>query len=397
MNQTIKKSVLSDFVSRHSMFNSDEYIATTPSCDYDVWNGFCLPMHFSNVLDEYQAIRHNCAMFDASPMKKYCFRGTDAGAFLDRVLTAPVSQLAPMHSAYGLICDERGLLIDDGIVNKFSEDDYSLFISELDLDDHFAKYNDFNDLRITIETELQAGLALQGPKSCAVLAHFGFDAVEMLAPFELKHFQLGSHNILLGRLGFTGDLGYEIWFPPAAITAVAQAFADAEAALGFIVPGYGLSALQICRIEAGMIVPGWDTAGEFSNLDKERSPYELTLGWNVKLDRDLPFAGKDALTLCKQEGPRFRMKGVSVVEKCDLVEGQMLFAIIAGQTYLVGTLPSIVWHVVQQQWIGFASIKAEHADIERAFVVVNGMEIKCQIRPLPFINLPQRAAVPATL
>ncbi|MEH6586197.1 MAG: aminomethyltransferase family protein [Halioglobus sp.] len=395
MNNSIQKSVLSDFVSRHSGFDPDEYVANTPIENYDVWNGFCLPMDYGNVAEEYRAIRESCAMFDASPMKKYCFRGADAGAFLDRVLTAAVSHLPAMRSAYGLICNEQGYLLDDGIVNKLSDSDYSLFISELDLDDHFAKYNNFKDLLITIETEKQTGLALQGPRSCAVLQQFGFDNVERLEPFELMHYELDVHSVLVGRLGFTGDLGYELWFEPTAITTVEQAFSSAEEVLGFIVPGYALSALQIARIEAGMIVPGWDTAGEFTNLDNERTPYELTLGWNVKLDREGSFCGKEALRKLKEAGPRFRMKGFKIIEDCALDEGQHLFAMVDGQAAQVGALPSIIWHALEQQWIGFASLKAEFTEIDKMFVVIDGKEIPCSILSLPMISLDRRSQVPA--
>jgi aminomethyltransferase len=395
MNDAIKKSVLCDFVSRHSDFDFDTHMTATPPSGYDIWNGYCLPMHYTNADDEYAAIRERCGMFDISPMKKYRFRGRDAGAFLDRLLTAPVSHLANMKAAYGLLCNEAGLLLDDGIVTKFSDDNYLLFVSEIDLDAHFARYNDFADLTIFEETHLLAGLALQGPKSCTVLNHFAFTDIEHLKPFELKYFELDGFQILVGRLGFTGDLGYELWFEPAATDAVASAFAKAETKLGFDVTGYALSALQICRIEAGMIVPGWDTAGLFRNPEQERTPFELTLGWNVKLDRDTQFAGKNSLIKWKAEGTRFKMKGVRIDAPGPLSEGQDLFATIDGRAVRIGSLPSIVWHTRDDVWIGFASVAAAHADIQSPFVVVDAKPVACQFCKLPFIKLEHASQLPA--
>ncbi len=397
IRNSIKKSVLSDFVSRHSSFNADEFIATTAPEEYDVWNDYCLPMDYGDVAREYLAIRESCAIFDASPMKKYCFRGADAGAFLDRVLTTPVSKLPVMRSAYGLICNEQGYLLDDGIVNKFSDSNYSLFTSELDLDDHFDQYNNFSDLAISVETEKQAGLALQGPKSCVVLRQLGFDQVEFLEAFDLKYYELSGHSILVGRLGFTGDLGYELWFEPAAVSAVEQAFSNAEECLGFSIPGYGLSALQIARIEAGMIVPGWDTAGEFTDPNNERTPYELSLGWNVRLDRPEQFAGKGALLKHKASGPRYQMKGFRISQDCALDEGQALYANVAGSSVKIGKLPSLAWHEKEQQWIGFASLEVQHAATSEASVIVDGKNIPCHLCSLPMINLKRRNAVPASL
>jgi len=397
MSDSIKKSALCDLVSRHSEFDFETYISSNGPEDYDIWNDFCLPMYYSDAMKEYQAIRNSCALFDASPMKKYRLRGVDAGHFLDKLLTSPMSNLPVMRSAYGLICDEQGLLIDDGIIYKYSDDDYLLLISEIDLDEHFATYNDFHDLTISEETSSLAGLAIQGPKSCTVLNQFGFDKIEFLKPFELKYYDLSGHKILVGRVGFTGDLGYEIWFHPDATETVKDALIDAEKQLNIQIPGYGLTALQACRIEAGMIVPGWDTAGEFTNLENERTPYELMLGWNVKLDREEDFVGKAALTQLKVDGPRFKMKGFTIDEHCSIEEGQPLFSNIEGKQIQIGTLPSLVWHASIKQWIGYASIKTAYVDVENTFIVHEGNEINCRICKLPFINLKHRNDVPATL
>ncbi|WOH36764.1 aminomethyltransferase family protein [Thalassotalea fonticola] len=399
MNNTAKKSVLCDLVSRHSAFDFDHYIASHEPEEYDIWNGFCLPMEYTAPADEYQAIRQSCALFDASPMKKIRIKGAEAGAFLDRILTSPVSQLPWMHAAYGLICNEQGYLIDDGIVYKYNDTDYLLLISELDLHGHFAKYNDFTDLFIKEETENLAGLAIQGPKSCAVLQQFGFTDVEQLAPFELKYFQLAGQQVLVGRVGFTGDLGYEIWFSPEAISTVEQAIVNTEQAMQITLPGYGLSALQMCRIEAGMIVPGWDTAGSFTDVIDERTPFELTLGWNVKAERDEYFVGKQALQQAKVIGPRYKMKGIKVNNKSILAEGQELFALVDNIEIQVGHLPSLVWHETEQQWIGFASIKSSCVDINDTYVIDKKTReaIHCCLHQLPFINLARRNQTPAPL
>ena len=397
MTNSVKKSVLCDLVARHSDFDFDKYIANTAREDYDVWNEFCLPMHYSDAATEYKTLRNSCAIFDASPMKKYRFKGQDAGKFLDKILTAPVSQIPAMKAAYGLICDENGYLIDDGIVNKLASDDYQLLITEQDLDEHFSKYNDFDDLTIVDETTLSAGMAFQGPKSCEVMLQFGFNGVEQLAPFELKYFNLSGHQILVGRLGFTGDLGYELWFNPEAIQVVAQAIDDAEHALDIKMLGYGLTVVNICRLEAGMIVPGWDTSGTFEDPENERTPFELTLGWNVKLANDIDFVGKAALTQSKIQGPRYKMKGIKIFHTCALEDGQELFANVDGATFKIGTLPSIVWHENEKYWLGFASIISDCASIDNIFVICNetNKRIYGEICKLPFINLAQRNQVPA--
>jgi len=393
----VKKSALYDIVTRHTNFDFDRFVSTTPQDEYDIWNDDCLPMAYSNAVDEYNAIRQSCGLFDASPMKKYRFRGGDAGVFLDRILTTKVSHLQAMKAAYGLMCNEDGLLLDDGIVLKLAEDDYIFLITERDHDGYFAGYNTFKDCVISDETSSFSGLALQGPNSCAVLSRMGLQNIETLKPFSLRYEEFAGHRVILGRLGFTGDLGYEIWFPPEAKPAIAAALDQAEQALDIQLLGYGLTAVQICRIEAGMIVPGWDTTGLFRSREEERTPFELTLGWNVRLDREDEFAGKAALLQHKTEGPLFRMRGFVITDPCQIEDGQKLFARIDGDQVEIGSLRSTIFHVVDEKWIGFASIKAAYKEVEDVFILDGGKEISCRFCKVPFVNLERRVAVPASL
>ena len=397
MTSTIKKSPLCDLMTRHTDFDFDDFVATTAPEDYDHWNGYCLPVAYGDAAEEYETIRNSCAIFDASPMKKYRFRGNDAGRFLDRILTAPVSDMHSMRATYGLLCNEDGLLYDDGILLKFSNEDYLFLITEIDLEPHFQKYNDFANLQISEETSSMVGMAVQGPKSCAVLRDFGFSDVEKLKPFDIKYYELSGHTIVLGRLGFTGDLGYELWFAPQATEAVNAALNRVENTLGLKILGYGLSAVQISRIEAAMIVPGWDTTGEFTDPEKERTPFELNLGWNAKLKREDDFVGKQALIQHKAGGPRFKMKGFRISKPCTIEDGQPLFAKINDELVEVGLLPSVIWHTAEEHWIGFASLKTAFSGVDDLYITDNGREVPCQMCDLPFIDLDRRNKVPADI
>ena len=391
MTSTIKKSPLCDLMTRHTNFDFDTFIATTAPEDYDHWNGYCLPVAYGDAAEEYAAIRQSCAIFDASPMKKYRFRGSDAGRFLDRILAAPVSDMPVMRATYGLLCTQEGLLYDDGILLKFSGEDYLFLITEIDLEPHFDKYNDFDDLQINEETSSMVGVAVQGPKSCAVLREFGFSDVENLKPFDIKYYELSGHSIIVGHLG------YELWFSPDATEAVSKALEKAESALDFKILGYGLSAVQIARIEAGMIVPGWDTTGEFTDPAMERTPFELNLGWNVKLKEEDDFVGKKALIQHKTDGPRFQMKGFRVSDPCTIEDGQPLFARINGECVEVGLLPSVIWHTGKDQWIGFASLKTAYSGVDGLYIIDNEREVPCQLCNLPFIDLERRNKVPVEI
>jgi len=201
-----------------------------------------------------------------------------------------------MRGSYAIFCNESGMLMDDAVLYKNNEQDYLLMVAEVNHDEYFETLQArFDDVSIDECTSSLDGVALQGPLSTTVLSKFGFEGIENLRPFEMKYFGFAGGVMAVARLGFTADLGYELWFKPDLCKAFEQAVIDAEKALDVNIAGYGLTAIQICRMEGAFIVPGWDCAQQMEeNPDFERSPYELGLAWMVKLDGG-DFVGKAAL------------------------------------------------------------------------------------------------------
>jgi len=146
-----------------------------------------------------------------------------------------------------------------------------------------------------------------------------------------------------------------------------------------------------------MIVPGWDTAQEFEDVDAERSPFELAMPWNVDLERPEDFIGKAALIAEKTNGSRFVMRGFEIDEECELEDGAELLASIDGRETQVGTLPSVSWSHDANRWIGLASLRASHANVQEGFVEIGGKQYPCMLRDLPFVKIERRHQVPAPL
>ena len=399
MGEQAKKSAFYDFLSRYVDTDFDAYMAaSTEDEDYLNWHGHCLPYVFEDEEQEYNAVRQGCALFDATPAKKYRIRGTDAGAFMDYVMTRPMSKLPSMRGTYAIWCNDDGMLSDDAMLYKLAEDDYLLMVAEVDHDEHFAACKgQFDDVVITEETPSLAGLAVQGPKSCAVLSSFGFPGIEDLKPFNVQNFEFDGGQVMVGRVGFTADLGYEIWFKPELCAAIEQALSNAEKVVGIQIAGYGLTAIQLCRMEGGLIVPGWDTAQTFEDSEFERSPFELGLAWNVDLDRDEDFVGKTALLKERDQGSRFTMKGFEIDGEVELEDGAELFATIDGEDVQIGTLPSVSWSYGANRWIGLSSLRTAHAEATEGFVQVNDETVPCRITGLPFVDFARRRQVPAAM
>ena len=396
---TAQKSQFFDFLSRYADFDFDSYMAdSAEDDDYLNWNGYTLPYVFVDEEQEYRAVREGCALFDATPARKYRIRGNDAGAFMDYIMTRPMSKLPAPRATYAIWCNEDGMLNDDAMLYKLADDHFLLMVAEVEHEELFdeAKKN-FADVTYVDDSDSLAGMAVQGAKSAAVLKSFGFDGVENLKPYDLKFFDFAGGEMMVSRVGFTGDLGYEIWFKPDLCKAVEEAIVDAEKELGIQIAGYGLTTIQLCRMESGMIVPGWDTAQEFEDVDAERSPFELALHWNVDLDRPEDFVGKTALLAERDNGSRFVMRGFEIDDECELEDGAELMALIDGREAQIGSLPSVSWSHDANRWIGLASIRTSHADVSEGYVEIEGKQYPCRIRDLPFVQIPRRRQVPAPL
>ena len=181
MGVMLKKSPFFDFLNRREGSFEAFVSASVEDEDYINWNEFLLPSDYGDAEAEYHAIRNACAICDVSPMRKIRVHGNDAGAFFDKVLTRPISSLAPMRAAYTIFCDNDGSLKDDAIVYKFSDDDYMMLPSDVDHSPYFESVcttNDIQDVTFSECTEAWVGVAVQGPLSAAVLRHIGFDIVE---------------------------------------------------------------------------------------------------------------------------------------------------------------------------------------------------------------------------
>jgi glycine cleavage system aminomethyltransferase T len=107
----IKKSTFFDFLNRYTDYDYDVFLAgATEDVDYINWHGYCLIAAYGDKSSEYNAVRNSCALFDASPIKKYKISGTDAGAFLDAVMTRQISRQKSMRVIYATLCNENGML-----------------------------------------------------------------------------------------------------------------------------------------------------------------------------------------------------------------------------------------------------------------------------------------------
>lgn len=275
----------------------EKLAALSTTEEWGSWNGYMVPRTVDNLAAEYFAVRSGCSVLELTPMEKYRITGRDARAYLDRLVTRDLSRLRPGRVTYVLWCNDDGKVIDDGTLFQLGDNDYRLCSQHHQLDWLLLSAAGF-DVQVEVETHDVAALAVQGPTSCSVLTLAGIEKLEKLKPFDVASLRCGDIPLTVSRTGYTGDLGYELWFEPRHATRLWDAIFGVKER--YDVRLIGLSALEMVRIEAGFVMPGFDfnTAETTIRHGFDRSPYEVGLGWAVHLDKG-HFTGRKALSLEK--------------------------------------------------------------------------------------------------
>ena len=321
------------------------------------WAGYTTVDVFTNVEQEYFAIRNGTTLYDLTPMVKYRIAGPSALAFLNRLVTRDISKLKVGRVAYCVWCDDAGHLIDDGTVFRLSENEYRLCTAERQLDWLLSSAIGFDQLVIEEVTEQIAALAMQGPTSYAVLANAGFVGVEHLEPFEIGTFDAAGVRLMVSRTGFTGDLGYELWMDPSS----AERVWDLLMAAGHTraIRPIGSKALNIARIEAGFLQPNVDFVSSHHTvlIGRDRSPLELGLEWLVDFNKPY-FTGRRALVEEKRRGPTCRLVGLDI-DGNKPAHNALLYSDRGGRKE-VGSVTSATWSPTCKRNIALAMIDAPH-------------------------------------
>lgn len=277
------------------------------------WSGYAAALSYEPGHEyEYYAVRSGAALFDVSPLRKYEVAGPDAAALVDRVVTRNVFCCAEGRVLYTPWCDEAGKLIDDGTVQRLGADIFRITAA-----DPCLRW--FQDCALGMDATVRditldlAALALQGPTSRDILARLVTGAeIAALPYFALTDGHIGAAPVTITRTGYTGDLGYEIWLSPEHAIAVWDALV--ETGRGFGIAPAGLDALDIARIEAGLLLKDIDYVSSWTALIESRksSPYEAGLGWTVQPRSGREFVGSRALAQEAAEPSPWALAGLEV-------------------------------------------------------------------------------------
>ncbi|HEU5101640.1 MAG TPA: glycine cleavage system aminomethyltransferase GcvT [Roseiflexaceae bacterium] len=269
------------------------------------FGGWEMPVQYSGIVDEHNAVRNAAGLFDISHMGEVEVKGPDALAFLQHIATQDVATISEGLSNYALLCRPDGGIVDDIFIYNLP-DGYMVVVNASNIEKDFAWMLDNMhgfDVELTNISDRASMLALQGPLAEPILAK-ATDLDVAGLPFHgvTTAMLLGDIPALIARTGYTGEDGFELFVDDDNVEKLWDGLLKLGAADGL--KPCGLGARDSLRFEACLALYGHEIADDIN-------PYEAKLGWVVKLDKG-EFVGREALRATKQAGVRRKLVGFEV-------------------------------------------------------------------------------------
>jgi len=348
------------------------------------YKGYWLPHIFAQngALEEYWACREKAVVLDLSPLRKFEVTGPDAEALMQWCVTRDMKKLSQGQVVYTAMCYEHGGMIDDGTVFRLGRDQFRWIggddYSGLWLREQAEKLG----LKVMVRssTDQLHNLAVQGPNSREIMKRVIWTAphqptIEELGWFRFTVGRIGGPSgapVMVSRTGYTGELGFEVFCHPKDGSAVFDAIWENGADLGL--RPMGLAALDMVRIEAGLIFAGYD----FSD---QTDPFEAGIGFTVPLkSKTDDFVGREAL-IRRKEHPSRKLVGLDIDSNVDVGHGDCLHV---GRAQ-VGEVTSSIRSPILGKNIALARVDVAHAEVGTALEVG---KLDGQQKRLPAVIVP---------
>ncbi len=270
--------------------------------DFGGWN---MPVQYSSILDEHNAVRKAVGLFDVSHMGEIDVRGPEASQFVDYLATNNAAKLKTGQAHYSALLYEHGGFVDDILVHKVADDHFFLCVNSSNQEKDFKHISEHNrfDARAEFTSDRYAQLAIQGPKALATLQKLTETDLGEIKYYWFRDGTVSGTPARIARTGYTGEDGFEIYLPPEeAATIWGEILQSGEE---FGIKPCGLGARNTLRLEAKMALYGHE-------LTASINPFEADLGWIVKMDKG-DFIGRSALEKFQSKALSRKLTGFEMV------------------------------------------------------------------------------------
>lgn len=338
------------------------------------FGGWEMPVQFSRIKEEHHAVRQAAGLFDVSHMGVVEVNGPEAASFLQRVTTNDLTKLQENRVQYTLMCYPDGATVDDFLIFKRGDRDYLLILNAANVDKDVEWMNKQADQNVTIRdiTDDVAILAVQGPKAEPIVQKLTSIALSDIRFFRFQRdVEIAGVKTLISRTGYTGEDGFELYFPAEEAPLVWEKLIDAGKEDGLL--PCGLGARDTLRFEASLPLYGQE-------LSASISPLEAGLGFAVKLDKG-DFIGRSVLMEQEKHGTPRQLVGIEMIERGI---PRTHYPVYAGDEK-IGEVTSGTQSPTLKKNLGLALIKSEYSERGRELAVeIRGKHVKGRIVKTPF-------------
>jgi aminomethyltransferase len=341
------------------------------------FGGWEMPLEYSGILSEHQAVRTRAGLFDVSHMGEIEVHGPGSLDLVQRVTCNDAAKLSVCQAQYSGLMTDRGTFADDLLVHKISGTRFLLCVNAGNQDrdfEHIVSENRF-DAEVENAGSHYSQLAIQGPRAKEILERLTPAALDSIRYYHFTFGRVSGTDCLIARTGYTGEDGFEIYFGPESSETLWNDLLDAGKSAGLI--PCGLGARNTLRLEAGLCLYGHE-------IDETTTPWEAGLGWICKLGKG-PFLGSDALAKQRQAGVERSLVGFEMLDKRIGRDGYPV-RIAGGEIGRVtsgGPAPSL------KKNIGMAYVPSESSAVGTSIEIgIRGQWAPARIVALPFYKRP---------
>lgn len=318
--------------------------------------GFMMPIQYTSISDEHNAVRNKVGMFDVSHMGEIFVSGPDAEKFVNHIFTNEIRGFEPGKVLYGMMCHENGGVVDDLLVyREFEPDHFLLVVNAANIDKDYqwiCSQTEGFDVKVVNESDSWGQIAVQGPDSERIVTEIlSLDEAAALTFYTYCESSWKGARMVLSRTGYTGEDGFELYTTPDGICEIWDILLKAGVA------PCGLGCRDTLRFEAGLPLYG-------DELSDEITPIEAGLGMFCKLDKE--FIGRDALAAQKAQGTSRKLVGLEVHDKAI---PRATYPIETEDGTQVGTVTTGYRSITLDKSICFAMVDAAHAALGTALNV----------------------------
>ncbi|GKU81164.1 glycine cleavage system aminomethyltransferase GcvT [Niallia sp. NCCP-28] len=340
------------------------------------FGGWDLPVQFSSIKEEHEAVRTKAGLFDVSHMGEIEVKGKESLSFLQKMLTNDVSKIKNGGAQYAAMCYENGGTVDDLLTYKLADDHYLLVVnaSNIEKDFNWLKEHAEGEVELVDLSENFAQLALQGPLSGKVIQKINPNInLSSIGYFQFQQKQnLAGKQVLLSRTGYTGEDGFEIYCDSKDAGELWQEILAAGKEDG-VLP-CGLGARDTLRFEATLALYGQE-------LSASISPLEAGIGFAVKLNKEADFIGKSALAAQKENGIARKLVGVEMIDRGIPRHGYKVYA----NGEVIGEVTTGTQSPTLKKNIGLVLLNIEYAKLDQEVEIeIRGKYVKAKVAATPF-------------